>query len=201
MFLCSVSRSKFQAIFGSDMRPLFAILGLLDSTTRGQAAGDHMKSASLISMVFAVSTLLFAHNTKAASTVTAFDGTWSVTGNGHEYINPDGSVTLTWVIHFPAKVKNGVLHGEWETRGAPGLLVLNGKMAANGTVILRTTGLTGNPAYTIGHAHSSIPYEYDVIAHFDDRHGTGKSVNVPPASPVSISLPSLKIRSRMSIDG
>ena len=29
MFLRSASRSKFEAIFGSDMRPLFAILGLL----------------------------------------------------------------------------------------------------------------------------------------------------------------------------
>jgi hypothetical protein len=79
-----------------------------------------MKSASLISMVFAVSTLLFAQNTKAASTVTAFDGTWSVTGNGHEYINPDGSVTLTWVIHFPAKVKMGSCteSGEPEVRRA-----------------------------------------------------------------------------------
>jgi hypothetical protein len=48
------------------------------------------KSGSLITIVFAVSTLLFAQNTKAASTDTAFDGTWSVTVNYHEYKNPDG---------------------------------------------------------------------------------------------------------------
>src|ERR1700693_4206207 len=29
MFLCTASRAKFEAIFDSDMRPLFAILGLL----------------------------------------------------------------------------------------------------------------------------------------------------------------------------
>ena len=36
-----------------------------------------MKYASLITIVFAVLTLLFAQNTKAASTDTTFDGTWS----------------------------------------------------------------------------------------------------------------------------
>jgi hypothetical protein len=46
-----------------------------------------MKSASLISTVFAFSTLLFAWNSKAASTVTAFDGTWYVSVTAHEYKN------------------------------------------------------------------------------------------------------------------
>ena len=76
-----------------------------------------MKSASLISIVFAVSALLFAQNTKAAAMVTAFDGTWSVTLNAHEYKNPDGTVTLAWVRHFRAEVKNGVLHGEIGVQG------------------------------------------------------------------------------------
>ena len=71
-----------------------------------------MKSASLPSVVFAVWMLLFAPNTRAASTLTAFDGTWSVTINAHEYKNADGTVSLAWVRHFPAKVKNGILHGE-----------------------------------------------------------------------------------------
>ena len=73
-----------------------------------------MKSAFLI--VFAVLTLLVAQ-TKAATT--AFDGTWSVTIDFHEYINPDGSTARAWVKRFPAKIKNGVLHGELGTRGAP----------------------------------------------------------------------------------
>jgi hypothetical protein len=37
MFLCSVSRLKFEAIVGSDMRPLFAILGLLICLTTPRA--------------------------------------------------------------------------------------------------------------------------------------------------------------------
>ena len=143
-----------------------------------------MKSASLISIVFAVSTLLFAQNTKTASTDTAFDGTWSVTMNAQEYKNPDGTVTLAWVRHFRAKVKNGVLHGETGARGAPNWYELNGKIMANGTAILRATGITGNnPAYAALHIHPNVSYEYQVIAHFDDQHGTGKSVNNPPRRP------------------
>ena len=80
-----------------------------------------MRSAALISIVFAVSTLLFAQNTKAASTVTAFDGTWSFTLNAHEYKNPDWHRGSRWVRHFRAKVKNGVLHGE-NGAGAPRLV-------------------------------------------------------------------------------
>jgi hypothetical protein len=89
--------------------------------------GMLMKYASLITIVFAVSTLLFAQNTKAASTDTTFDGTWSVTVDFHEYKNPDGSMARAWVKHFAAEVKNGVLHGELGTRGAPDWYELNGK--------------------------------------------------------------------------
>src|SRR5260370_32003215 len=138
-------------------------------------AMDHMKSASLITMRFAFSAMLFAQNTKAASTVTAFDGTWSVTVNAHEYKNPDGSVALAFVRHLPAKVKNGVLHGESGARGAANWHELNGKIEANGTAILRITGITGNPTYTPGHLPSNISFEFQVIAHLDDRHGTGHS--------------------------
>ena len=67
-----------------------------------------MKSASLISIVFAVLTLLFAQNTKAASTDTAFDGTWSVTVKRHEYKDPHtGRDRCGFIKHFSAKVKNG----------------------------------------------------------------------------------------------
>src|SRR5271166_2934691 len=143
-----------------------------------------MKSASLIWILFAVSTLLFVQNTKAAATVTTFDGAWSVALNAHEYKNPDGTVTLAWVRHFRAEVKNGVLHGEIGVRGAANWYELNGKIMANGTAILRTTGITGNnPAYTAFHTHPNVSYQYQVIAHFDDQHGTGKSVNDPPGRP------------------
>ena len=98
-----------------------------------------MKSAPPPSVVFAVWVLLFAQNTRAASSVTAFDGTWSVTINAHEYKNADGTVSLAWVRHFPAKVKNGILHGEAET------IVLEDKYR----VILTTPDVQIPAEYTI----------------------------------------------------
>jgi hypothetical protein len=55
-----------------------------------------MKSASLIAFLFL--TLLVA-KTKAATT--AFDGTWSVTIDFHEYVNADGSTARAWSKVFP----------------------------------------------------------------------------------------------------
>ena len=140
-----------------------------------------MKSAFLIVIVFAVSILPFAQNTKAASAVTAFDGTWSLTLNGHEYKDPrTGVVAAGYIIHFPAKVKNGVLHGEWKNRAAPyDWFELNGKIQANGNALLNLNGVTGNSVYNISHGQSRKPFGYQVVAHFDDLHGTGNSVGGP----------------------
>jgi CHAT domain-containing protein len=142
-----------------------------------------MKSAPPPSVVFAVWVLLFAQNTKAASSVTAFDGTWSVTINAHEYKNADGTVSLAWVRHFPAKVKNGILHGEAGARGEANWYELDGKIGANGSAVLHTKGTTGKSAYNPGHIQPNVHYEYQVIAHFEDRHGTGNSVGDPPRRP------------------
>ena len=135
-----------------------------------------MKYTSLIAMACAVSTLLFAQDAKAASDATGFDGTWSVTVNAHEYKNPDGTTASAWIIRFPAKVKNGVLHGEYGTRGRQGWYQLEGKIEANGTAILRTNGVTGDPGHSEQHPHNRTSYEYQVNAHFEGQHGTGNSV-------------------------
>jgi len=135
-----------------------------------------MKCASLISVLFAVSVL----NTKAAPLVATFDGAWSITEIGHEYKNPDGSVTLSGVRHFRATVKNGILHAESGVRGVAGWFELNGTISTNGMADLRANGLTGNPVYTPGHAPPSTPVEYEVTAHFDKLRATGKSmIHVP----------------------
>jgi hypothetical protein len=143
-----------------------------------------MKSASQIAIVAAILTMLFAQNTKAASPGTAFDGTWAVTVDFHEYKNPDGTMALAAVKHFPAKVKNGILHGESGTRGTADWYELNGTIEADGTATIRASGITGNPKQTPFHKHGT-PFEYQVNARFNGRHGTGQSVGdpAPPHSP------------------
>src|SRR5271165_5741475 len=47
----------------------------------------------------------------------------------------------SYIVHFPAKVKNGVLHGEWRNRAAPyDWFEINGKTEINGTAILHLNG-------------------------------------------------------------
>jgi Skp family chaperone for outer membrane proteins len=140
-----------------------------------------MKCASLIAIVLA---LQLAQNVVAAPTVTAFDGTWSIALNAHEYKNPDGSMTLPSVRYFRAKIRDGVLHGEILVKGEPNWYALDGKIATNGMANLRASGLTGkNPAYSSLKLRPNLPYQYEVMASFDNRHGTGYSVNNPPGRP------------------
>jgi len=124
---------------------------------------------------------MFAPNTRAASTAeSAFDGTWWVTVNAPDYKNPDGKVSLAWMKHFPAKVKNGVLHGELGTRHAPDWYVLDGKIEANGAANLRANGITSDPEHAEHHVRFGTPWEYQVNAHFNGRRGTGNSVGPRP---------------------
>jgi len=137
-----------------------------------------MKPASLSTILFAILTMTFVAQNAMADTT--FDGNWWVTVDYHEYKNPDGSTALAAVKHFPVKVKNGVLHGEIGTRGAADWYELNGTIAADGTANIRANGITGSPKHTPGHPHPGIPFEYQVVAHFDGRSGTGHSVGDPP---------------------
>ena len=137
-----------------------------------------MRSGSLITIVFAAATLLYAQNTRGASD-TAFDGTWSLTVDYREYKNPDGTVALPWVIHCQAEVKNGVLDAEHGTKEGTASWELNGKIESDGSATLTTTGTTGNPKYTPFHPEPGKPYKFQVVGHFEGRRGIGKSVGDP----------------------
>jgi hypothetical protein len=76
----------------------------------------------------------------------------------------------------PQTVKNGVLHGESGVRGKPNWFEIHGQIAADGTALLHANGTYGNPAYTVNHPTPNKKWAYDVRAHFDLRHGTGKSL-------------------------
>jgi len=136
-----------------------------------------MKSAFLTPVFLAVSVFLSTQKITAFAAPTTFDGTWAARISADEYRNPDGTVALGWVIHIPAKIKNGQLYAEYGPRGADGSFVLHGKIAANGKAILHMTGTTGDPGKTVTHPHPGKPYDYEVIAHFDEQHGTGKSID------------------------
>jgi hypothetical protein len=111
-----------------------------------------------------------------------FDGVWSVTLNISDYKDPaTGSIAQGYVEYFAAKVKNGVLHGEHGTRGAPAFYEVNGKIEADGTAILHLSGLRGSEKYNMPaggerHGRSGTAYAFDLTAQFNGRHGTGKRI-------------------------
>jgi hypothetical protein len=133
-----------------------------------------MKSAFLSTFVVAVLTMTLVVQNAIADTT--FDGTWFVTVNAHQYENPDGSTALAWVMNFPAEVKNGVLHGEHGTKGAPAWLEIDGKIDADGTANLTVKGITKTSEHAAKRPRPGTPYEWQVIAQFKGRHGTGKTV-------------------------
>jgi hypothetical protein len=79
------------------------------------------KTKSLIAIGLAISLFLSGRSNlqAAAPGQTKFDGSWEVTLHAKEFKNADGSKALPWVIHFPATIKNGSLHGERGTKGKP----------------------------------------------------------------------------------
>jgi hypothetical protein len=141
-----------------------------------------MKPTSLITIVFAASTILFAQNTKATEGTTKFDGSWAVTAEGKAYHNGDGSIAEPWTEHFTASVKNGAFHGEFGTRGKPFWFEMIGNISADGTAALVVNELTGEQKHNFSNSKKPPPgkgvrYSYQVGAHFDGKHGTGHSTS------------------------
>jgi hypothetical protein len=146
-----------------------------------------VKASSQIAIGLAASVLFFARPNlmAAAEGTTKFDGSWSVTLDAKVYKNPDGSIAEPFVRHFPATVKNGVLPGEIGPRGKPTWYELSGNIQSDGSAALRGDEITGAQKYnfTIGKKAppgKGTPYTYKIVAHFDARHGTGRSTDERP---------------------
>ena len=126
---------------------------------------------------------------KAQPTNTSFDGTWSVTLSKTDYKDPvSGAVAKAYTMHFPATVKNGLLHGEHGFSGTPGSLEINGTIKADGSATLYVNGIRGlderynMPAGGLPHGRAGTPYTMKITAQFKDRRGTGRESTPRPAS-------------------
>jgi hypothetical protein len=98
-----------------------------------------------------------------------FDGSWLTTLTCPAKGNTEG---YTW--KFPSVVNTGNLRGEHGTPGEPGYLLIEGKIADDGTAKLSATGIVSSRKYARGiFAHQGGDYSYDIKAHFQDMQGTG----------------------------
>jgi class 3 adenylate cyclase len=104
-----------------------------------------------------------------------FDGTWGVT-----VVCANSGGAAGYTFQFVAQVKDGVLHGQYGTEGAPSSLALDGTLQPDGTGLLNVKGLTGDPATAVGRLPRGSAYAYHATARFEGSRGTGRRVELRP---------------------
>jgi hypothetical protein len=106
----------------------------------------------------------------AISTATGrFDGNWLTTLTCPPKGDTEG---YTWKI--PSVVADSNFHAERGTAGEPGYLLIEGRIADNGSAKLSATGVVASRKYARGlFAHQGADYSYDIKAQFQDTQGTG----------------------------
>ncbi len=78
----------------------------------------------------------------------------------------------TW--QFSSVIENNVFRGEHGTAGEPGYLLIEGKIAKDGSAKLTATGIVQSRNYARGVlAHKGEEYSYNIKAKFQDAAGTG----------------------------
>jgi len=98
-----------------------------------------------------------------------FDGNWNIKLTCPAKGNTEG---YTW--EFPGVIQNGNLHGEHGTAGEPGYLLIEGKIAEDGSAKLSASGVVASRKYARGiTAHKGEEYDYGIKAQFKEKEGTG----------------------------
>lgn len=98
-----------------------------------------------------------------------FDGNWSTKLTCPAKGNTEG---YTW--KFPGVIQNSSFRGEHGTAGEPGYLLIEGKIAADGSAKLSANGVVVSRKYARGVlTHKGEEYSYDIKAQFKETEGTG----------------------------
>jgi hypothetical protein len=98
-----------------------------------------------------------------------FDGNWTT----HLACEAHGQ-TPAYKWEFPSTITNSVFHGQHGEEGGPGYLVIDGKIADDGSAKLKAKGtVTQNHAHGV-FAMNGNNYNYNIEAQFQDTKGTGK---------------------------
>jgi hypothetical protein len=97
-----------------------------------------------------------------------FDGNWVT----HLACEAHGE-TPAYKWEFPSVIKDGNFHGQHGEEGGPGYLVIEGKIADDGSAKLAAKGtVTQNHAHGV-FAMKGNNYSYNIKAQFEDAKGTG----------------------------
>ena len=120
-------------------------------------------------LVYLAALLLSCSPVFAQSKPSPFDGKWQTT-----LTCPAKGNTLGYTWQFTSAVDNGALKGEHGAPGEPGYLLLEGKIAADGSSKLTANGIVASRKYARGVlVHKGEDYSYTVKAQFKESAGTG----------------------------
>lgn len=98
-----------------------------------------------------------------------FDGNWQTTLTCPAKGDTEG---YTW--KFVSVIQSGNFRGERGTAGEPGYLLVEGKIAEDGSAKLSANGIVASRQYARGvFAHKGESYSYDVKARFTETEGSG----------------------------
>ena len=98
-----------------------------------------------------------------------FDGKWLT-----KLTCPPKGSTEGYTWQFAGVIQNSNFRGEHGTAGEPGYLLIEGKIAEDGSAKLEATGIVASRKYARGVlAHKGEDYSYNIKAKFQDTEGTG----------------------------
>ncbi|MFY9854969.1 MAG: hypothetical protein WAK26_13925 [Terracidiphilus sp.] len=101
-----------------------------------------------------------------------FDGAWVTTVS----CDPIRGA-LGFSYRFPSEVKDSNFRGLHGTEGKPGFLLVEGKIADDGSAELYAKGQTGSKEYVPGRdTPPGTEYGYHITAQFSETKGTGTRV-------------------------
>lgn len=104
-----------------------------------------------------------------------FDGIWDTVLSC-----PNDAGAMGYAFRFASVVKDGSLHGDKGTKGQPGWLEINGRIAPDGVSHLLANGLVGASEYAVGKRPAGTEYAYKIDAMFGEGDGKGKRVEGRP---------------------
>jgi len=125
-----------------------------------------LTKTNLMKRWLGVSALLLVPAASIAET--KYDGNWttSLACEAH-------GQTEAYKWEFPSVIADGKYRGQHGEPGGPGYLVIEGKIAADGSAKLSAKGtVTKNNAHGVS-ATKGNNYSYDIKAHFDADKGSG----------------------------
>jgi hypothetical protein len=122
-----------------------------------------------VAVTLLISSIAFAQSEAPGAKAARFDGKWLT-----KLTCPPKGNTEGYTLQFDSVIENSNYRGERGTAGEGGYLLVEGKIAKDGSAKLEANGIVAARKYARGPlAHEGEEYSYKVKAQFQDTEGTG----------------------------